>query len=179
MKLGMILLLMGIILLLFAGIPAVLEFMSIQGFPILISFSTQSHWFSMIYGFFLILIGNEILIALSNEWTRKVVPTPLIVAFGLTTLLANAINFLSIYPLLVLIAFAILLYYSKIYLSPSSLGFQPTAYNYLIFATLIISPLIVAFQSVFDIPWAGLAFPTLTIFALLSRDIGLVLEGRK
>ncbi|MEM3939889.1 MAG: nitric oxide response protein [Saccharolobus sp.] len=182
MKPGMILLLMGIILLLFAGIPAVLEFMSIQGFPILISFSTQSHWFSMIYGFFLILIGNEVLIALSNEWTRKVAPTPLIVAFGLTTLLANVINFLSIYPLqyyLVLIAFAILLYYSKIYLSPSSLGFQPTAYNYLIFATLIISPLIIAFQSVFDIPWAGLAFPTLMIFAVLSRDIGLVLGGRK
>ncbi|MEM0304808.1 MAG: hypothetical protein QXD56_06850 [Saccharolobus sp.] len=52
MKPGMILLLMGIILLLFAGIPAVLEFMSIQGFPILIGFSTQSHWFSMIYASF-------------------------------------------------------------------------------------------------------------------------------
>ncbi len=177
----MALLLVGIGLLLFAGVPMVLEFMSMQGLPISISFRTQFHWFSMIYGFFLILIGNEILVALSNEWTRKVAPTPLIASFGFATILANILNYFSIYPFqyyLVLVALGILLYYSKIYFYPSVLGLPPTTYNYLLFSTLMISLFIVSFQSLFNLPWIGLAFPTLTIFAVLSRDLGLVLGGK-
>lgn len=178
----MALLLMGIGLLLFAGVPMVLEFMSMQGFQICVNFPVRAHWFSMIYGFFLILIGNEILIALSNEWTRKVAPTPVIAVFGLVTLLANILNYFSVNPFqyyLVLISLGILLSYSEAYFHPSSIGLPPTTYNYLLFITLILSLFIVGFQSVFYLPALSLAFPTLTIFAILSRDVGLVLGGKK
>ncbi|MEM1627093.1 MAG: hypothetical protein QXV69_07470 [Sulfolobaceae archaeon] len=161
MRAGMILLLAGIILLLLAGIPSVLEFMAMQGLPVFIYFSPYTHWFSMIYGFFLILIGNELLIALSNEWARKVAPTSYVVSFGVVTVLANLANFLSLYPLqycIVLIAFTILLLYSRIYLRYSSLGLRPTTYNYLLYITLIISSIIVISQIFFYNPKLGLGF---------------------
>ncbi len=182
MKPGFVLLIMGIALLLLGGVPAVLNFMDNQGFPYpLPTTFFQAHWFLMVYGFFLLLIGNELLVALSNEWRGTSAPTWLIVSFGILTLISNLLdelnNPLSYY--LVIVALVLLINYSRVYLSPSRIGLKPTAYNYLLFYTLIITSIIVSFQAVFGLPWLGLAFPALTIFAVMSRDLGLVLGGKR
>ncbi|WP_287690454.1 nitric oxide response protein [Metallosphaera javensis (ex Sakai et al. 2022)] len=182
MKPGFFLLMMGIGLLFLGGVPAVLNFMDNQGFPYPLPITFfQAHWFVMVYGFFLLLIGNELLVALSNEWRGNSAPTWLILVFGVLVLLSNVLNELN-NPLsyyLVIVALVILMNYSRIYLSPSRIGLKPTAYNYLLFYTLLITSIIVSFQAVFDLPWLGLAFPALTIFAIMSRDLGLVLGGRR
>ncbi|AWR98409.1 hypothetical protein [Metallosphaera hakonensis] len=182
MKSGLILLLLGIAFLMLGGVPAVLNFMDNQGFPVPLPTTLFSaHWFLMIYGFFLLLIGNELLVALSNEWSGRTAPTWLILVFGVTVLIGNVLqeagSILSYY--VILLALVILMNYSRTYLSTSKIGLRPTAYNYLLFVTLLISSLVVSFQAVFDLPWLGLIFPSLTIFAIMSRDLGLVLGGKR
>lgn len=183
MKVGMLLLIEGFIILLFGGIPAVFNFMNLQGFPYpLPTTFFESHWFIMIYGFFLTIIGNEILVALSVEWSGKPAPNYYVIVFAITVLISLLLSVLlpsSPYALyVVLISLAMLIYHSKIYFNSSQLGLKPTTYNYLLFATLMITIFITAFQTNFDLPWLSLIFPTLTIFSVMSRDIGLVFGGR-
>ncbi|MEM3359296.1 MAG: nitric oxide response protein [Metallosphaera sp.] len=181
MRPGLLLLIQAIGLLLLGGIPAVLNFMDAQGFPYPLPTGLfGSHPFVMIYGFFLLLIGNELLVALSREWRGEVAPSWIILTFDIIVLVANALDMLNV-PLsfyLVIAAMVLLANYSKVYLSTSKIGLKPTVYNYMLFSTLIISSIVASFQSVFSLPWLGLTFPALTIFAIMSRDLGLVLGGR-
>ncbi|AHC52098.1 protein involved in NO response [Sulfolobus acidocaldarius SUSAZ] len=179
MRVGMLLLLEGFIILLFGGIPAVLTFMDIQGFPYpLPTTFFEFHWFVMIYGFFLTIIGNEILVALSMEWKGEQAPDYYVIGFAITVLISLLLSSTPYSFYLVLLALGMLIYHSRIYLSPSKLGLRPTTYNYLLFVTLIVTVFVTAFQIFLDSPWISLIFPTLTIFSVMSRDIGLVFGGR-
>jgi hypothetical protein len=179
MRVGLLLLLEGFVILLVGGIPAVLEFMDMQGFPYPLPTTLfEFHWRVMIYGFFLTIIGNEILVALSVEWDGKQAPDYYVIGFALTVLISLLLASTPFYFYAILVALGILIYHSRIYFGPSKLGFSPTTYNYLIFATLMITVFITAFQTYLDLPWISLVFPTLTIFAVMSRDIGLVFGGR-
>jgi hypothetical protein len=189
-RVEMILMLEGVALLLLAGIPAVFMYMNIQGFNIIQVHSIfVLHWYIMVLGFFLALIGNEILIALSMEWSGKTASKKLILTFALLTLASillailgktiQKLHFLSsVYYYITFVAIFLLIYYSRIYLRFSRFGLKPTIYNYLIFLTLIITAFIVILESFYYYPWLVLAFPTLMIFAVMSRDIGLVFRGK-
>ncbi|MEM3950205.1 MAG: nitric oxide response protein, partial [Saccharolobus sp.] len=90
MRLPLLLMIVGILLLLLGGVPAVFEFMNMQGFFIDPTESLfPAHWFIMIYGFFGALIGNEILVALSVEWSGKTADNKLIVAYLLLVVLGS------------------------------------------------------------------------------------------
>jgi len=182
MRAGLVLFVTGLLLLVWGGVPAVFNFMDSQGFPIVLPTTFfSSHWFVMIYGFFLVLIGNEILVALSNEWAGKEANSFMITVFGVLVVSANITReLLGTTPLfyLVLGAVGVLLYHSRVFLSPSKIGLRPTGYNYLLFATLILSSFISSFQAVYQLPWLALAFPSLTIFAVMVRDVGMVIGGR-
>ncbi|QKQ99069.1 nitric oxide response protein [Metallosphaera tengchongensis] len=177
------LLIEGISFLLIGGIPAVFNFMDMQGFPYPLPTSLfNAHWIVMVYGFFLTLIGNEILVALSNEWRGRPAPKVYIAVTGVSALIAVIMSELNLIPYslyVLLLPIGTLIFYSRVYLSPSKLGLKPTTYNYLLFITLIITVFVISFQTVMDIPWVSLVFPSLTIFAIMSRDIGLVFGGKK
>ncbi len=181
---------LGVLLLLLGGVPAVLRFMLIQILNMNIQayasiFNTPlfyGHWFLMIYGFFMLLIGNEILIALSREWSGKIASNTYILSFGVTitsaTLLYDLLRLDLIPFILEIIGLLILLEYSRIYLIPSKIGLRPILYNYLIVATLIITIFVIIFQIFYRIPQIAIIFPTAMIFAVMSRDVGLVLGGK-
>lgn len=183
MKLPIALIITGIGLLLLGGIPGVLEFMSIQGFPLNPTFKLfPDHWFLMIYGFFGALIGNEILVALSVEWIGKPADDKLILGFLLTTLLGS-LTFIfekELGLIFTLISMLILLYYSQEYLGYSRLGLKPTTYNYLLFFSLMISTAIVGIQLGigYEIPYLNLVYPASLIIAVMNRDISLVTNVR-
>ncbi|BFI76948.1 nitric oxide response protein [Sulfurisphaera ohwakuensis] len=179
MKLPLLLMISGIILLLFGGIPAVFEFMNMQGFFIDPTSSLfPAHWFIMIYGFFGSLIGNEIFVALSIEWSGKTADNRLIASYLVFTIL-GIISFFYNQQLgfiFILIAMNILLYYSQEYLGKSRIGINPTVYNWLLFYSLMITIVIISVQIGlgYAIPYLNLIFPTSMIFAVMTRDIGLV-----
>ncbi|WP_338598539.1 nitric oxide response protein [Sulfolobus tengchongensis] len=179
MRLPLVLMLTGIMLLLLGGVPAVFEFMSIQGFP---TDPTEtlfpSHWFIMIYGFFGSLIGNEILVALSVEWTGRTADNKLIILFIIFTVLGS-VTFIfkqTLGLIFILFSMTILLYYSKEYLGRSKIGLNPTTYNWLLFFSLIITVALISIQVGLGylIPYVNLIFPVSMILAVMSRDIGLV-----
>lgn len=181
---------LGVSILLLGGIPAVLRFMFVQMLRMNIQIYTESlntplfygHWFLIIYGFFMLLIGNEILIALSREWSGKNANDVYILSFGAVTILATLLYDIfrinTIPFILEIISILILIKHSKIYLMPSTIGLKPTLYNYLIISTLIITVFVLIFQMFYGLPQLAIIFPTAMIFAVLSRDIGLVLGGR-
>jgi len=190
LRIEMILMLEGMILLLLAGIPAVLMFMNLQGFnAIQVPNFFAVHWFITIFGFFLALIGNEILVALSMEWSGKVASKSLILSFGILVLFSaliaiasktiTSLSFMDPYfYYITFIALLLLIYHSRIYLKFSRFGLRPTSYNYLIVFTLVVTTFIVIFETLKFSPWLSLAFPVLMIFAVMARDIGLVFRGR-
>ncbi|MGC9067401.1 MAG: nitric oxide response protein [Thermoprotei archaeon] len=181
---------LGVLLLLLGGIPAVLRFILIQVLNMNIQVPTSildtqlfyGHWFLMVYGFFMLLIGNEILIALSREWSGKIASNAYILCFGVTITLATLLyDFLrlNLIPfILEIIGLLILFKYSRIYLIPSRIGLRPMLYNYLIVSTLIITIFVIIFQIFYRIPQLSIIFPTAMIFAVMSRDVGLVLGGK-
>ncbi|QGA69153.1 nitric oxide response protein [Sulfolobus sp. E11-6] len=180
MRLPLLLMIVGILLLLLGGIPAVFEFMDMQGFFLDPTASLfPAHWFIMIYGFFGALIGNEILVALSIEWSGKTADNKLIVIYLLSIIFAS-ISFLFISQQLgfifTLLGMAILLYYSREYLGTSKLGLQPTTYNWLLFYSIMLSTAIVALQLGlgYTIPYVNLIFPASMILAVMDRDVALV-----
>jgi hypothetical protein len=188
-KIEMILMIEGIAFLLLSGIPAVLMYMNIQGFKVIQAPSIFAlHWYIMIFGFFLSIIGNEILVALSMKWSGKTASKKLILTFGSLVLISVLLAILNeitrlhffgfSYPYTTFIAILLLIYYSRVYLRYSRFGLKPTIYNYLIVLTLIITAFIVIFERFYYYPWLALAFPTLMIFAVMSRDIGLVFRGK-
>lgn len=179
MKLPFVLMLSGIVLLFLGGIPGVLEFMSMQGFPLNPTYNLfPAHWFIMIYGFFGALIGNEILVALSVEWRGEQADDRIILAFLVTTILGS-VSFIfnrSIGLLFALISMFILLMYSKEYLGYSKIGLKPMTYNYLLFFSIMISTAILAIQIGlgYVIPYLNLVYPASLIIAVMNRDIALV-----
>jgi hypothetical protein len=179
MKVALFLMIIGILLLLLGGIPAVFEFMGIQGFPLDPTSSLfPSHWFLMIYGFFGALIGNEVLVALSVEWTGRTADNKLIILFIIFTLIGS-ISFIYNQQLglvLILVAMSILLYYSKEYLGRSRIGLNPTLYNWLLFLSLMVTVTIIDVQISlgYVIPYLNLIFPVSMVFAVMARDISLV-----
>ncbi|MEM3831984.1 MAG: nitric oxide response protein [Thermoprotei archaeon] len=189
MRTGLILMVLGVLLLLLGGIPAVLRFIFIQTLKMDVQMYTNilntplfyGHWFLMVYGFFMLLIGNEILIALSREWSGKIASNEYILFFGIMVVLATLLyDFLrlDIIPfILEVMGLLILLKYSAIYLTPSKIGLRPILYNYLIVSTLIITIFVIIFQMFYRMPQLAIIFPTAMIFAVMSRDIGLVLGG--
>ncbi|QXJ32513.1 nitric oxide response protein [Saccharolobus shibatae] len=180
MRLPLLLIIVGILLLLLGGVPAVFEFMNMQGFFIDPTESLfPAHWFIMIYGFFGALIGNEILVALSVEWSGKTADNKLIVAYLLLVVLGSISSlFLSqqLGLIFILLSMGILLYYSKEYLGVSKIGLLPTTYNWLLFYSIMISTAIVALQLGlgYTIPYINLIFPASLILAVMDRDIALV-----
>lgn len=73
----------------------------------------------MIYGFFGALIGNEVLVALSVEWSGKTADNRLIAVY-LSSAILGSISFLFLSQQLglisILLSMGILLYHSKEYL---------------------------------------------------------------
>ncbi|BCU69840.1 nitric oxide response protein [Stygiolobus caldivivus] len=183
MRMPLLLMVSGIALLLLGGIPAVFEFMEMQGFPIdPTSNIFPAHWFIMIYGFFGSLIGNEVLVALSAEWSGKIASNGLI-GFYLVLLVLGVTSFFYNQELglvFVLIAMAILLYYSRVYLERSRLGLEPTVYNWLLFYSLIATIFVLSTQIGlgYTIPYLNLLFPTSMVFAVMTRDVSLVTRVR-
>ena len=169
----------GIALLLLGGIPAVFEFMGMQGFPVNPTADLfVAHWFLMIYGFFGTLIGNEIFVALSVEWTGTRADDRLILAF-LALTVSGALSFFlneELGLLLVLAAMMVLLHYSKEYLGVSKLGLRPTVYNWLLFSAVMVTVAILAVQASlgYAMPYLNLVFPAGTVLAVMTRDIALV-----
>lgn len=180
---SLILMIIGIGLMLLSGIPAVLEFMSMQNFPFNPTSSLfESHWFIMIYGFFGSLIGNEILVALSVEWIGKKADDKFILLFALLTLISSISSFFSftVAMLIEIIAISLLLYYSQGYLNYSRIGLKPSTYNYLLVFSVITVVILLGFQIGlgYPIPYLNLLFPTSVVFAVMARDIGLVTRNR-
>lgn len=170
--------------LILAGIPAVFLFLSIQGISLGFDLSFfQYHWFLMIYGFFNFLIGNELLIALSREWSGKTANLAEVLIFYLlaSSAILSYVLFPNKYLAFLLLAFShlILLYHSRVYLRRSWIGLKPRAYNYLIIATLIITSIIEVLQIPLYNPAISLLYPSAMIFAVMSRDVSLVLGGKK
>jgi len=184
MKLPAVLMLFQLVFLLLGGIPAVLTFMNMQGLPwvpILQIFSV--HWFLFIYGFFGLLIGNELFAALSVEWSGKIAGRKYILPYFLFTVLANVFAIfysLTVALLLMVISFLILLIYSsRVYLKVSRIGLKPTIYNYLIIAGIILTIGVLIYQYLFAaVEYYNLIFPVGIIFAVMSRDIGAVTRAR-
>lgn len=181
---------LGVLLLLLGGIPAVLRFIFLQTLNMNIQTYVNilntplfyGHWFLMVYGFFMLLIGNEIFIALSREWAGKIANNKYILSFGMSVVLATLLYDLlrlDIIPfVLEIIGLLILLKYSKIYLTSSKIGLRPILYNYLIVLTLVITIFVIIFQIFYRLPQLAIVFPTAMIFAVMSRDVGLVLGGK-
>lgn len=182
-RIEMLLMLEGIALLLLAGIPAVITYMSMQGLALIdASRFFALHWYFMLFGFFLALIGNEILLALSLEWSGKTAPRPLFITFALSILASAIIAVLypsqPYYLYITFFSLLILLYHARIYFKPSRFGLKPISYNYLIFLTLALTALISILLANNYPRWLALAFPSLMIFSVMSRDIGLIFGGR-
>ncbi|ARM76895.1 nitric oxide response protein [Acidianus manzaensis] len=184
LNLPLLLMLSGIGLMLTSGIPAVFEFMSMQGFPSNPTSSLfPSHWFIMIYGFFGALIGNEILVALSVEWSGKIANNNLIISFTALTIIASLSSFfvsILFSMFLEIISISILLLYSQTYLNYSKIGLKPSTYNWLLLFSLIITIIILSFQIGlgYVIPYVNLFFPIGVIFAVMSRDLALVTRAK-
>ncbi|BBD73639.1 hypothetical protein HS1genome_2028 [Sulfodiicoccus acidiphilus] len=183
MRAGLLLFIEGVGLLLLGGIPAVFNFMDLQGFPLQLPTTFfRFHWFIMVYGFFLTLIGNEVLVSLSVEWRGSPAPDLFVVSFGAVVLAANLSSIFGVPEVpfyLVDIALVLLLWHSKVYLSSSAMGLKPRPHNYLLFLTLEFSAFVASVEAVVQLPWLSLSFPVLTVFSVVVRDIGLVLGGRR
>ena len=175
----LLLMISGIALLLLGGIPAVFEFMEMQGFPIdPTSNLFPAHWFIMIYGFFGSLIGNEILVALSAEWSGRTASNGIIGSY-LALIILGVVSFFfnqRLGLLFILVSMAILLDYSSVYLGRSRLGLKPSVYNWLLFYSLMVTVFVIGIQLGlgYTIPYLNLLFPTSMVFAVMTRDIGLV-----
>lgn len=133
MRVSVILMLGGFILLILSGIPAVFQFLKKQGMEVQFAyFLFSSHWFIMIYGFFLMLIGNEILVALSYEWSRKKAKDWYCILFASLVIIASfnyAFSSLkSISFILIFIAVLLLLFHSRIFLQRSWINLKPLKY---------------------------------------------------
>jgi|ECHnycMinimDraft_1075156.scaffolds.fasta_scaffold00430_11 hypothetical protein len=141
MKLAMILMLLSITLLLLGGVPGVIMYIQIQGisigFPATLM---ENHWFTMIFGFFGALSGNELFSPLSYEWAGRVANIKYILSYTIMLVLSILTQQLGFYlasHLLVLLYFIVQIIYSRVYLKPSKIGLKPHGYNYLIFVTLL------------------------------------------
>jgi len=184
MKLPILLMLSGFIFLILGGIPVVLEFMKIQGFQSLpILPIVTAHWFLYIYGFFGFLIGNELLTALSVEWSGKVADGKYILSYFFFTALANilALFYSTKLGLLLMIAslLTLLVYSSRVYLKVSRIGLKPSIYNYLILVVILLTMGVLAYQYFFTIrPYFNLIFPAGMILAVMSRDIGIITRAK-
>jgi len=184
MKLPALLMISQLVFLLLGGIPAVLTFMNMQGIrwlPILSIFA--AHWFLFIYGFFGFLIGNELLTALSVEWSGKIADGKYILSYFLFTASANILALfysLTLGLLLMVISlFILLIYSSRVYLKVSRIGLKPSIYNYLIITIILLAIGVLVYQYFFAItPYYNLIFPVGTIFAVMSRDIGIITRAR-
>jgi hypothetical protein len=77
-----------------------------------------------------------ILVLLSHEWSGSIAPSWLIYLLGLLIILSSLISIAGFEILsksLLPVIFVMLSVYTyKVYLRPSSLGFIPTSYNYLL-----------------------------------------------
>jgi len=165
-----------------AGITIMWGWAGRWGTPLL---GVEQHWTLMIFGFFAALIGNEVLNLLSIEWSGRFAPPWLSAASSLAIwgVLASALlgsvrlahAFFGVFALL-LTAYA-----WRVYLRPSRIGLRPTTYNKLLVANLALSAAL-AFAAASDAPIdpaiAALVFPVGTIYAVMARDISVVLGGK-
>lgn len=176
----------GVVLLMIGGVLGTVQLLRLQGLEMpWIPF--QAHWYLMIYGFLLALISTEILVFLSMEWLGRAVSSRAAVPFGILIMVSSlariaGLNALSS-ALLVILLTMLSAYAWRTYLSPSRLGLRPFSYNTQLVATslaaLAISTAILARDLggpgiPLDYRVASLVLPLGAIYAVYSRDIGLV-----
>lgn len=186
-RVSLITMVMGLGLLVFGGLLGISMLWQGQGIGLLrvLLPYTDSHWFIMVYGFFLALIGNEILVVLSMEWSGR--PAILDLQLFFLIMLASSITLriLGLHYLsyvLTALAFLPLVFHVKTtYLKSSILGLKPTLYNYLILTTLIITVGVILYAAYGSlngvtvyVPIMSLVFPVGTILAILVRDLSLI-----
>lgn len=136
----------------------------------------------MIAGFFAALIGNEILSVVSYEWAGR--PAGIVLAYS-ALLWTTVASVLSGNTRLAALTYALMLvalisYSIRTYLKPSRIGLGPSAYNYLLPASLASSIGLAAAALALggDVAVAMLYFPISVIFAVMSRDLPLVTGTR-
>ncbi len=141
-----------------------------------------AHWFLMILGFTNALIAAELLTLLSMEWSRRVAPAWVRMAF-LAFYWASIILYASGMhePGLLAAAAGLLIvgaYSFKVLTGRSWIGLPPSHYNYLLTATPFITlAVILAWLALggFSLPMALTLLPVAAIIAVESRDIPLLL----
>ncbi|HII47836.1 TPA: hypothetical protein HA333_10480 [Pyrobaculum aerophilum] len=173
----------GLISLVLGGLGGIGIMWSWAGTSFPIKLEVTQHFYLMIAGFFAALIGNELLNVLSMEWSGRQAGgiTLALYAALLWALLAGTVAgaaWLSSAAYLAMLL--VLITYSRTYLKPSKMGFRPSAYNYLIVASLAasIALYITAWIGGGDLGVAMLIFPVSMIYAVMARDIALV-TGRR
>lgn len=186
-RLSLLTMINGLAFLVLGGLIGISMLWQLQGLsllkPLLPLFN--AHWFLMIYGFFLALIGNELLVVLSLEWSRATAINDLIGFFYAMLLASNILYLVGIhylaYVVLLLAFIPLIVHVRGTYLRPSYLGMKPTQYNHLILTTLIITAIIVLYAASQSLmggseltPMLSLVFPVGTIMAILNRDLSLI-----
>ena len=174
----------GLLSLVLGGLTGISILWSWAGLPSPIPLGLDRHWLLMIFGFFLALIGNEVLHVLSLEWSGRAAPLAYMAPFAAMLWLTVAFTLAGAFAAAYLSSFVALLillaYAGKVYLAPSRIGLRPVLYNYLLAAALAVSAVVPIFGllGLFNAAVAALVFPIGTIFAVMARDISVV-TGKK
>jgi len=139
----------GLLSLVLGGLAGISILWSWAGLPSPIPLGLDKHWLLMIFGFFLALIGSEVLHVLSLEWSGRTASLAYTATFAALLLFTVAFTLVGAFAAAYLSSFVALLilltYAGKVYLAPSRIGLRPVLYNYLLVAALAVSAIVPIF----------------------------------